>query len=82
MDKNFIRDVASDRAALGVVTAVIDMAHCLDLTVVAEGVDEEAQAEILRGKGCDEMQGFLYSGALPPDQIPRHLRKRSDSDDS
>jgi diguanylate cyclase (GGDEF)-like protein len=80
MDKNFIRDVASDRAALGVVTAVIDMAHCLDLTVVAEGVDEEAQAEILRGKGCDEMQGFLYSGALPPDQIPRHLRKRSDSD--
>ncbi len=75
-----MRALLADAQRNGVVTAVIDMAHCLDLTVVAEGVDEEAQAEILREKGCDQMQGFLYSGALPPDELTQHLRRRSDSD--
>ncbi len=75
MDKNFIRDVATDPCAQGVVSAVINMAHSLNLSVVAEGVDEAEQAKVLRLQKCDEMQGFLFSGALPPDEFVRFLRR-------
>ena len=43
------------------------MAHVLGLLVVAEGVDQAAQVNFLREHGCDELQGFLVSGALEPD---------------
>ena len=75
MDLAFIRDVATDPSAAGVVTGVIAMAHSLSLRVVAEGVDSEDQAKILRQMECDEVQGFLYSGALPPNEFARFLRK-------
>ena len=69
MDLCFIRDVATDPSALGIATAVISMAHTLNLRVVAEGVDCEEQTKVLKERGCDEVQGFLYSGALPPDEF-------------
>ena len=76
MDRCFVCDVASDPAAAGVANAVIMMAHSLGLTVVAEGVDAEAQARILTEQGCDEMQGFLISGALCPEEFSRLLPAR------
>lgn len=75
MDICFIRDVATDPSALGVATAVISMAHTLNLRVVAEGVDCPEQAAVLREHGCDEVQGFLYSGALPPDEFVAFAKK-------
>jgi diguanylate cyclase (GGDEF)-like protein/PAS domain S-box-containing protein len=76
MDLAFIRDVATDPSAAGVVTGVIAMAHSLGLQVVAEGVDSEDQAKILREMDCDEVQGFLYAGALPPEEFVAFLKKR------
>ena len=55
-----------DRA---VVRAIIDMAHALDLEVVAEGVETEAQQEILRRLRCDSMQGYLYSPPVAPEML-------------
>jgi EAL domain-containing protein (putative c-di-GMP-specific phosphodiesterase class I) len=49
------------------------MAHSLDLRVVAEGVDIEAQVEFLREQGCDEMQGFLIAPPLPPEELMRFI---------
>lgn len=51
------------------VDAVIRLAHALGLSVVAEGVENEAQRDILLTMGCDELQGFLYSRALPAPQL-------------
>ena len=76
MDLAFIRDVATDPSAAGVVTGVIAMAHSLNLRVVAEGVDAEDQAKVLREMDCDEVQGFLYAGALPPQEFLDYLQKR------
>ena len=56
------------------------MAHSLGATVVAEGVDAEEQLTFLRDKGCDEVQGFLISGALPAPEFVRFLTPRLDSD--
>jgi EAL domain-containing protein (putative c-di-GMP-specific phosphodiesterase class I) len=75
MDLAFIRDVASDPSAAGVVTGVIAMAHSLNLRVVAEGVDSEDQAKVLREMDCDEVQGFLYAGALPPREFLDYMQK-------
>jgi EAL domain-containing protein (putative c-di-GMP-specific phosphodiesterase class I) len=75
MDRAFVRDVDSDPAAKGVTNAVIQMAHSLGLRVVAEGVDSDAQAQILKEQGCDELQGFLLSAAVPPEELVRFLRR-------
>ncbi len=78
MDRCLVRDVDSDPAALGVAKAVIDMAHSLNLKVVAEGVDSEEQAQLLQQKGCDEMQGFLFSPAVPASEFAGFLERRDD----
>ncbi|MCU0669895.1 MAG: EAL domain-containing protein [Myxococcota bacterium] len=76
MDRCFVRDVDHDPAAAGVAKAVIAIGHCLGARVVAEGVDTFEQERFLRDHGCDELQGFLLSGALPPGEVARFLAKR------
>jgi sensor c-di-GMP phosphodiesterase-like protein len=51
------------------------MAHSLGTRVVAEGVDEAEQQTVLEKQGCDEMQGFLFSAALPAREFVRFLRR-------
>ena len=73
MDRAFIRDVHTDPSALGVASAVVAMAHSLNLRVVAEGVDCAEQIEPLRRMGCDMIQGFIFSAALSAEQFTRFL---------
>ena len=51
------------------------MAQDLGIGVVAEGVETREQAEFLRRAGCNELQGFLFSPAVPPEQFERFLEK-------
>ncbi len=69
IDKSFVDEVASNPARLAIVSAVISLAHALGMRVVAEGVELEEQAAILKQLGCDEMQGYLYSRPVPIDQV-------------
>ena len=55
------------------VEKIIEMGHELDMEVIAEGVETEEQYKILREKGCDGVQGYLFSRALPPSEIVRWL---------
>ena len=64
IDRAFIAEVASRPEDGAIARAMINLAHILGLKVVAEGVETPAQLEFLRAHGCDEMQGFLFSGAL------------------
>jgi diguanylate cyclase (GGDEF)-like protein len=56
--------------------AIISMAHALGMRVVAEGVETEGQLQVLQSLSCDEIQGFLISQPLPPEDIPRLMLKR------
>jgi len=56
-----------------IVTRVVQMAHDLGLRVVAEGVETREQADFLRERGCHELQGFLFSQPVPPDEFTRFL---------
>ena len=59
IDRSFIADMQRDPDDLALTTAIIAMAHSLGITVVAEGVEKEAQFDILRARGCDLAQGYL-----------------------
>ena len=76
LDRSIIRDIDSDPATASVARAVIAMAQTLGIRVVAEGVDAEGQVRLLAKLGCEEMQGFLVAGALPPDQFATYLGQR------
>jgi diguanylate cyclase (GGDEF)-like protein/PAS domain S-box-containing protein len=60
VDRSFVRDVATDKDDATIVTAILEMAHSMNMTVVAEGVEEEAQLDFLRGIHCDYVQGMLF----------------------
>ena len=64
IDRSFIRDLSTDRSSGAIVRAIVDLAHHMDLKVVAEGVEDEAQLDQLRLLSCDEVQGYHYSRPL------------------
>ncbi len=76
IDRAFIITMLKDPNAMLLVQTMISLAHSLGLKVVAEGVDEEEQAKMLRLLKCDEMQGYLFSPAVPAEQIERFLREK------
>ena len=69
IDQSFVRDIASGNGESPIAMLIIAMAHNLDLSVVAEGVETEEQRSFLRSKRCDTMQGFLFSAPLPVEDM-------------
>ena len=66
-------------AEAGIVRAIIEMAHCLGLQVVAEGVEDAATLHRLQGFGCEFGQGFHWSPALPAEGFCALVRNHQDS---
>jgi EAL domain-containing protein (putative c-di-GMP-specific phosphodiesterase class I) len=73
IDRSFINGVGSEGKDAAITSAVIAMAHRLDLRVVAEGVETEDQLSFLTRHDCDEYQGFLFSKPVPADEIAEIL---------
>ena len=65
IDRSFVKDVAKADGSLAIVQAVISIAKSRNMTTTAEGVETEDQSALLRALGCTEMQGFLFSPAIP-----------------
>ena len=65
VDRAFVQDLSDDPSALAVTRAILTLAQSLGKHTVAEGIETQAQADILRQLGCDEFQGFLFSKAVP-----------------
>jgi EAL domain-containing protein (putative c-di-GMP-specific phosphodiesterase class I) len=74
IDRSFVRDVAVNRDDAAITTAIISMAKSLNLKVIAEGVENEAQMSFLRAHHCDEIQGYYFSKPLAVDKIADKLR--------
>ncbi len=75
IDKSFINDLEENIDSAAIVSAIISMANSLDLEIIAEGVETKAQMDYLRREGCDEMQGFYYSKAIPTVEFCAVLEK-------
>jgi diguanylate cyclase (GGDEF)-like protein/PAS domain S-box-containing protein len=76
IDRSFIINMTSNADDLNIVSAIISMAHSLNLRVIAEGVETNEQAKLLRLLKCDEIQGFLFSPGVPVAQIEEFLRNK------
>jgi diguanylate cyclase (GGDEF)-like protein len=77
IDRAFIHAMLEDPDSATLVQAIISMSHALRLKVVAEGVESEEQANLLRLLRCDEMQGFVISRPLPVEQMTALLKTAS-----
>lgn len=76
IDRSFIITMVRDPDAMTLVRTIISLAHSLNLTVVAEGVDSEEQARMLRLLRCNQMQGYLFSKPLSFEAMTALLKKR------
>jgi len=77
IDQSFVADVASDPRSGALAVSIIDLAHTLNLQVVAEGVEDAAQLAFLRQHGCDLAQGFLLSRPLTADKVSELLAEQN-----
>jgi diguanylate cyclase (GGDEF)-like protein len=75
IDRSFVDDLPADDAA-AICNAIISMSKSLNLRVVAEGVENREQLKFLTEKGCDEIQGFLFSRPVMPDELAMMLRTK------
>jgi EAL domain-containing protein (putative c-di-GMP-specific phosphodiesterase class I) len=74
IDRSFVRDVAVNPDDAAITAAIISMAKSLNLKVIAEGVEDEAQMSFLREHQCDEIQGYYFSKPLAADKVADKLR--------
>ena len=82
IDQSFIQEILTRAHPAPIVRAIIAMAHSLNLLVLAEGVEQEAQRTLLLEQGCDQAQGYLFGQPMPEDAFaemlqPVPLRKAS-----
>ncbi len=69
LDQSIVKDIATDPDSRTLISAMIAMAHKMNMLVVAKGVETEEQLSFLREAECDEAQGYLFSGPVPPEQF-------------
>ena len=77
IDRSFVRDITRNSSDVGIVSAIIAMAHRLNLKVVAEGVEFDDQETFLRPYECDAVQGYLYGHPVPADCLQQQLFKKT-----
>jgi len=80
IDRSFVCNMTSDPNHLAIVSTVISLAHALNLEVIAEGVEEQEQENLLRLLKCDEMQGYIFSPAVPIGTIETMLAAQVDAE--
>jgi EAL domain-containing protein (putative c-di-GMP-specific phosphodiesterase class I) len=80
IDQSFVRDITDDLNDAEIATAIISLGHSLNLKVIAEGVETNAQQNFLVGKHCDEMQGYLFSRPLTVGDFEKLLQRRAEND--
>jgi len=77
LDRSFVEEIGEDIDGQVICDATIGLAHALGLTLVAEGVETEAQLDYLRARGCDLVQGYLFSKPLPALEAEAFIRQRN-----
>ncbi len=75
IDQSFVRDITNGRSDAAMIVPIIALGHSMKLQVLAEGVEIEEQLIYLEKQGCDEAQGYIYSGPITPVEMERFLER-------
>jgi len=75
IDQSFVRDIVVDNSDKAIVKTIIAMAHSMDIDVIAEGVETEAQRQLLLDEGCTHFQGYLFGKSVPIAQFEALLKQ-------
>lgn len=73
IDRGFIQDISESMESGAITASLLAIGRMLEIMVIGEGVESEAQFRFLKNQGCDEVQGFLFSCPEPPEVVTRHL---------
>jgi sensor c-di-GMP phosphodiesterase-like protein len=76
VDRSFIATMGSDDSSHSIVKAVIALAHTLNLSVIAEGVETQEQVDLLCAAGCNSAQGYFFAKPLPANQVINYLNAK------
>jgi len=76
IDRAFLTDLAAQGDAAAILSAIVKLAHDLEITVVAEGLESAEQVAFLESLGCDNGQGYLFSKPMPADQAAQYIEKQ------
>lgn len=79
IDKSFVQELGQSADAEHIIRAIISLAHSLQISVVAEGVETESQLEFLRQQHCDEIQGYYFARPMPWNDLVQFLNRRNQS---
>lgn len=74
IDRSFVADILTDKNTYSIVKAIVEVAHALQLKVIAEGVENQEQLDMLKDMGCDEVQGYHISRPLPVGDIQNRIK--------
>ena len=77
IDKSFVDEITTSKVLSEIVDSIISMAHALDIKVVAEGVENEMQLEVLKKKNCDFIQGYYFGKPLSEKEFEVRLRREN-----
>jgi predicted signal transduction protein with EAL and GGDEF domain len=78
IDQSFVRDIDTDENDEAIVNATAVLAHALEMKVIAEGVETQAQLDFIRDLQCEEYQGYLFSRPVPEDEVAKHLSRQGE----
>lgn len=78
LDRSLVVEAQRDNGSRAMMMSSISVARAMDMDVTAEGVETEAQADLVRAAGCDQIQGWLYFKAMPADEVSARLREAAD----
>jgi EAL domain-containing protein (putative c-di-GMP-specific phosphodiesterase class I) len=76
LDQSFVRDLAEKNEAAAIVQVVAELGRSLQITTVAEGVETQQQFERLRESGFSEVQGYLFSAAIPAAEVAGYIARK------
>ena len=76
IDQSFIRDIHVDEKDAAITSTIIHLGKSLGLEVIAEGVENEEQVELLSNANCHKIQGFYYSKPLPVDELEKRFLQK------
>jgi EAL domain-containing protein (putative c-di-GMP-specific phosphodiesterase class I) len=75
IDRSFVNDIVTDAGDKAIVTTIVAMARSLDIAIIAEGVETEAQSQLLLELGCRQFQGYLFGKPVSADEFDALLKR-------